>query len=337
MSKLILRKGLTIIRKTKPTPSDVHINGPLTNVAVAYFQSAAGFIADRVFPTVNVAKKSDLYYIYPKEELLRDEAKVRAPGTESAGGGFAPTTSNYDCRVEAFHKDIDDQLRGNADSVLQLDTAATRFVMSKMMIRREASWFTTYFNTGIWGTDITGVASGPSTGEVLQWNAAASTPRADVDAGRLKIGGETGRMPNTLVIGPHVLTALRSNAEVRDQFKYTSAESIDTAMLARYFGIERVLVPTAIWSTGNEGGANTTQFFAGKKALLCYTTDAPALMEPTAGYTFQWTGVSPQGAPIALRRYRIDPTRSDRIEAEMAYTQKVVSTDLGYFFDSIVA
>ena len=46
------------------TPSQVHIDAPLTNLTLAYLQSQDTFIADKVFPTVDVQKQSDKYYKY---------------------------------------------------------------------------------------------------------------------------------------------------------------------------------------------------------------------------------------------------------------------------------
>ena len=239
------------------------------------------------------------------------------------------TTDNYSTKVEAFHKDIDDQLRENADSVLALDASATRFVAQKLLTRRETSFFTKYFTTGVWGTD-----ASPAT----KWNAASSTPRADVDAGKMKILGDTGFLPNVLVIGPYVLTGLRSNAEVRDQFKYVSADSIDTAMLARFFGVDRVVVSNAISTTSKEGAATqTTGFLAGKHALLLYAAPAASILEPSAGYIFNWTGNTGSLAGMRIKRFRMEHLASDRIEGEMAYDFKVVATELGYMMNAAVS
>jgi hypothetical protein len=41
------------------TPSQVHIDAPLTNLTTAYVQSQDNFIADKVFPIVGVEKQSD--------------------------------------------------------------------------------------------------------------------------------------------------------------------------------------------------------------------------------------------------------------------------------------
>lgn len=40
------------------TPSDVHIDKPLTNLTLAYVQDQSMFIADKVFPVVGVQSQS---------------------------------------------------------------------------------------------------------------------------------------------------------------------------------------------------------------------------------------------------------------------------------------
>lgn len=312
----------------QPTAGDVHVNAPLTNISVAYVQDSRFFIADRAFPIVPVEQQSNLYYLFSKEDFLRDEAKVRAPSTESAGGGFNLTTATYSAVVEAFHKDIDDQTRANADSVLSLDSAATKFVTQKLLIRRERKWASKFFVTGVWGTDIT---------PAILWSAAGD-PMADVEVGKMAILGATGFLPNRLIMGVQVFSALRNNQKVRDQFKYTSADSINEEMLARFLDIDEVLVMRSVYTSTIEGGAApVTGFIGGKNALLAYAPPGPSLMEPSAGYTFAWSGYTGAQAGWRIKRFRIEPITSDRIEGEVAYDMKVVAPALGYFFNGCVA
>jgi hypothetical protein len=44
-----------------PTLKDLHVNSVLTNISIAYRNDA--YIADRVFPMVNVGKQSDIYAV----------------------------------------------------------------------------------------------------------------------------------------------------------------------------------------------------------------------------------------------------------------------------------
>ena len=64
----------------------------------------------------------------------------------------------------------------------------------------------------------------------------------------------------------------------------------------------------------------------------------PSLMHPSAGYTFSWTGylgASQEG--LRIMRFRVQEKRSDRVEGEMAYDQKVVAPDLGVFFPNVIS
>lgn len=312
----------------QPVASDVHVNAPLTNISVAWLQSQGAYVADKVFPTVPVQKQSDLYYEFDRGDFLRDEAATRAESSETAGGGFRLSTTAYNCRVEGFHKDIDDRVRSNADSVLSMDSAASQFVTQKLMIKRERRFAAAFFTTGIWTTDIT-------PGNL--WSATNSTPRADVDTGKQTILGATGFEPNTLTVSYAVHCALRSNPDVRDQFKYTSADSIDESMLARYFGVERYIVAKAVYNSAVEGATATGTPIFGKHALLSYTPPGPSLMTPAAGYTFAWSGYTGAVNGMRMKKFRMEQLASDRIEGEVAYDFKVVSTLLGYFFASVVA
>jgi hypothetical protein len=102
-----------------PTQSDLHVNAPLTNISVAYIQSEDTYVADKVFPRVPVQKQSDLYWKYHKSEWRRQDVQRRAPSTETPGVGWNVTTDQYFAHVYGVHKDIDDQLRANADSNVQ--------------------------------------------------------------------------------------------------------------------------------------------------------------------------------------------------------------------------
>ena len=107
---------------TNPTINAVHVNTPLTNISVAFMQTATNFIADQVFPNVPVMFRSDRYYTFDRGYFNRDEAKERAPGAESAGSGFTvDSTPTYYARVFAYHHDIADQIRANADPQVDMD------------------------------------------------------------------------------------------------------------------------------------------------------------------------------------------------------------------------
>jgi hypothetical protein len=325
----------------QPTVGDVHVAAALTDVAVAYWQDESSYIADKVFPMVSVQHQTDVYFVWSKADFFRDEAQLRADATESAGTGVNLTTQTYSAKVWALHQDIGAQVRANADPSVDLDIVATRQLMQKMLIRRDRIFMTTYMKTGVWGTDVTGAAGGP----VYQWSDDANgDPFTDIALGQTTVLQNTGLEPNTLVMSYPVYQALRKHPLVIDRIKYTNpafSGKITPQLLAEAFDIERILVSKAVYNTAAEGATATMAFVMGKSALLCYTAPSPGIMVPTAGYTFGWSGLGEGMNNLGVATYQIPmPWRgikTVRTEVEMAFDMQIVGSDLGYYFNTIVA
>jgi hypothetical protein len=323
----------------QPTSSQVHVDAILTNISVAYLQRAENFIADKVFPVVPVDKQSDKYFVYSKNDWLRDEARVRTDGTESVGSGYNITTDTYYADVYAIHKDIGDQTRANADAPINVDREAAEFVTHRLLTRREIQFVNDFMTTSKWGTDVTGVAASPTTGQTIQWSDYTnSDPIEDIEEGKAKILSTTGFEANTLVLGYDVFRQLKNHPDLVDRIKYTSSQTITEDMLARMFDIERVLVSKSVKATNAEGASAAYSFTTGKTALLAHVAPSPGILTPSAGYTFSWTGVSQgMGLTIGTSSFRLESLRATRVEAELAFDNKVVASDLGYFWNTIVA
>lgn len=334
----------------QPNVNNVHIDAILTNISVAYLQNTDNFIADKVFPVIPVDKKSNLYFKYTKDDWFRDEAQRRADGTASAGSGYGLTTETYMADVYAFHKDIGDQTRANADNPLNPDMEATQFVTQRLLLRREVQWSSDYFTSGIWTSgDYVGVADNTAplgAGEAFKWSdylvnptSYLSNPIVDVESAKATVLQNTGYEPNTFVLGYKVFQTLKNHPLLVDRYKYTQSGAIVTEdLLAQLFGVDRVLVAKAVVNSGAEGtNSQSYDFTVGSGALLCYTAPNPGLMTPSAGYTFMWTGVSGGlGSTIGVSRFRMEELKADRVEGEIAFDNKVVASDLGFFWSEII-
>ena len=326
----------------QPTVYDLHYNAPMTEFSVMIVPEAgAGFIADQVFPTVSVQKKSDKYYIYTAADFLRDEVTKRAPGTESQGSGWGISTSDYAVERWALHKDIDDEEVANADSMLDVHQDSTRFLTQKMLIRKEVDFVSNFMATGKWGTTMTGEAHGGGGGAayVDYWSDQTnSTPIEDVFTGVLKVLKNTGYKPNTLVLGVETFMALKRHPDILEQYKYTTADSVTTDMLARIFEVDKVLVPYAIYDTAKEGQTSTPAFITSKAAMLLYVNPNAGLRQPSAGYTITWQGAPGVGAQgQVMRTIPMPELQAERMEIEAFWQHKLVSSALGYYFLGVVA
>lgn len=316
----------------QPTLGQVHIDAILSNISVAYMQSQSRFIAGQVFPVVPVDKKSNKYFVYRKNDWFRDEAQRRADATESAGSGFNIDTDDYSCDVWSIHKDVGDQVVANADNPLSPERDAAQFVTNRLLLRREIQWVTDYFTTGVWGTDKVG------TTDFVKWSSyATSDPLTDIEAGKETVLGSTGFEPNTLVLGYKVFRYLKNHPDLVDRIKYTSQQTLTPGLMASLFDVERVLVAKAVKATNNEGATAAYSFAYGDNAFLAYVPDSPGLLVPSAGYTFAWNGVSGAlGLTMGTSSFRMEHLKATRIEGEIAFDNKVVASDLGYFFSAAV-
>lgn len=323
-----------------PKMNDAHIDRALTNVSVAYLQDARAFIADKVFPIVPVKRQSDVFYVYDKGDFMRDEAQVRGAATESAGGDYGvEAASPYYCKKHAFHKDVTPEERTNYDEPLDADTDATEFVSQKMLIRREMEWASKFFKAGIWGTEIEGKAASPSEGQTLQWDQLTSNPIQDITDAGVKMAGETGFKPNTLVLSPYAFNALKNHEDILDRIKYTQKGIVTADLLATLFEVDNVYVAWSVVNSAKKGAADAVDFIMGKHALLCYAAPRPALRRPSAGYIFAWTGLEGAGAygnRIVRLPMDVLGLGTERIEGEVAFDAKQICSDLGVFFKNIV-
>ena len=131
---------------------------------------------------------------------------------------------------------------------------------------------------------------------------------------------------------------LQDNSDFLDRIAITRDKTVTVDLLAGVLGIAEVHIAGAVQNTAAEGATDALSHLYGKNASLFYAAPRPSLMLPSAGYTFSWTGylgASPEGQ--RMLRFRMQHLRSDRIEGEMAYDQKVVADELGVFFSAVIA
>ena len=316
-----------------PVAGDLRVDQVLTNLSIAYIQNATDFVADKVFPPVSTEVQSDRYAVYNRADFFRNEMQKRASGAPSAGGGFRiDNTPTFYADVWSLHKDIDDQTRRNQRQPVDLDRDSAIYLSQQALIRRDKQWVTQYFSSSVWDIDRTGVSSGPTGTQFLQWDQTSSTPIRTIKQ-------STGFKPNVLVLGAFPWMVLQDHSDFLDRIKYTQRGMVTPDLLAAVLELDRVVIASGIEATSAENAASDTfDFIAGKNALLAYAASAPGLMQPSAGYTFSWSGLvgaGPQGNRI--KSFRMEELESDRVEIEMAFDMKQVATALGAFYGSAVA
>lgn len=330
---------------SQPTPGDVYVNAPLTNVSLNYSQSQDSFIADKMFPVVPSDAQSGIIWEWDLAYILRNGMKPRGPNAPTEGIGSKLNQKTYLAAVAGLHQDISDQRRANEKSPINADRAATLTLSQQATQYREITLKANAFATGKWGgfTDGTGVAGAPAANQIKQWNDATSTPVKDVTTLSTALKLATGVRPNRIAMGRPVWDALKYNPDIIDRIKFSSGNTNPTIVtrqaVAALFELEEILVSDVVQATSQEGAATlTTAFVIGKEFVLFYTPAVADLDTPSAGYTVTWNGYMGATAfGTRMKKFRIEPNASDRIEIEQAYDQRLLGTSLGGYYSTVVA
>jgi hypothetical protein len=334
-----------------PAGADVQVSIPLRIVQNAFLQQQLDqnfFIADKVFGRVPVQLKRANYRTWDIADWLRADAQRRAPGTESAGGGYRETEAPlYNCYVTAFHKDLDEQTEAEliANGNPNPRATDTRYVTRQLLMRRELDFHDSYMTTGVWGADWQGVATPSAATDFDYWNDSASTPIDIVAEIVDDIIAATGMVPNTMLMSRRVRRALRRNAQIISEahaIAQRTGEPLPTdALLADLFEIPNIIVSNGYYNTAAEDTAMTKTIVPifNNMVWIGYVEPTADLEMPSAGRIFTWDGYNNGDSGFdgnGVYEIPMPTTKSVRIEGELAYDMRVVAPELGVLLSTVL-
>jgi len=296
----------------RPTVRDVHVDTALSNISIAYKNQE--YIADQVFPVVQVQKKSDVYYVFDQSDWFRRRAALRAPGTRAQRGDYVLTTASYNCLPYAFAKPVTDEERENADAALQPDITATEFATDAIMIDKEIRVANLVTASTNWGT-----ANIPGT----LWENDNSDPWGDISLAKSGVVFNTGHLPNVAVLSWGVWRYLQNHPDFLDRVKYTRPSGrIEPEDLRSWFGFDKVLIGMSVQDTALEGQSASRSYVWGNDMWIGYVPMSPGLRTPAAGYVFQWMSRK-------VERFREDQEHQDVIAVEEHCDERVTASEAG--------
>lgn len=305
---------------------DVHIDTPLSNIAVEAFEGG-DFIGSQLFPVVDVRKQSDKYYTISRDSWLRlPSTTLRSPKTSPLRVEFDVSSDSYFADNFALATENALETLANADDPIQLRARSTRFLVEMLMRDQEvriANQVTSISNIGS-GVQLTGVN---------KWsNYLSSDPVADVSTGHAFIRQNTGLIPNVALLDYDTYQIVRRHPVLLDMYKYTQGGLVNDAELREVFKVDRILIANAIRNSAKSQAATPSlNNIWGNNCLLAYVGAATGLRTQTFGLSFRW--LNPElPAPWGVRVYP-DPDPGKKTEiTEVGYYQdeKVVAAQLAY-------
>ena len=309
------------------TGADLHIDTPLSNLSIGF--RPRNLIAREIFPLVQVPKQSDDYYVWDRDEYLRVPETTRAKGTEARRIALKVSSEAFRCINRALACELPYEDFTNADAAIQLRESASNRIVDGLDLDWEARLATTLTTTTNVGSAFDLTAAG-----LYRWNDHVNgQPVEDVMIGFESIRLRTGYDPNKLILSGH---AWRRFSRHPDVIKYirgagdnVGGGSVTQQQVANAFGLDQVLVGKGVRNTAGEDAPGTYVDVWSTAAILLYVAAAPALMEPSYGYTFWW---QPEGFPgrMGVERRRNDDRKVEIVETHLFQDEQVTSTPLGF-------
>lgn len=312
------------------SPRDVHIDVPLSNIAVEAF-ATGDFIGAQLFPIVDVRKQSDKYYTITKNSWLRTPSStLRAPKTSPARVEFDVSSDSYFADNFALASENAHEVLANADDPIQLRARTTRFLVDMLMRDQEV-------RIANMVTSITNIGSGVVLAGSAKWSDyLSSDPVADVTTGHAFIRSNTGMLPNTMLLDFDTYQTVRRHPVLLDMYKYTQGGLVNDAELKSVFKVDNILISSAIRNAAPENAVASLVNIWGNNCLLCHVNQTPTgVRTATFGLAFRW--LTPDlPAPWGVRVYN-DPDpgkKTEIVEASYYQDEKVIAAQLAYLVNA---
>lgn len=319
----------------------------LSNMALSYYQNDSKYFARTIFPICPVTLSSDNYYIFDKEDLLRDNWHRKPAYGKVDPAVLSEHTETYACDVDQMIMGIDqirqtDLTRRMGPTTRDPKMQRTRAVASQANIHQDRIFAENFFKTGVWKNEFTGIDStNPNSQQFIKFSNANSDPVAFVEQKATEMEESTGRRPNRIALGVNVYNALKKHPGILERVKYSGSTAnpamVNTNVLSQLFEMDRVSVQRSIMNKADLGEAAKMEYIGDPNAfLLAYATDSPAVDEPSAGYIFTWDMLGNGNILPILNYLGENGTHSEFIEGIMATDMKKTADDLGMFFKDAV-
>lgn len=297
----------------------------LTDISIKYANPAAAFVAEQLFPTVQVDKRTGFYFTYDKSNL-RNVDSLRTGKSRSNEIDYGLSKTPYGPLLEhSLSAFIENDLLSQADDPLDPRTDATETVTERMLLEKEIDLATTMSDTAI-------VTQNTTLAGTDQWSDFDnSDPFDDISTAVAEVKSNSLIAPNTLVLSWSVWNKLRNHPDLIDRVKYSDLGRLTTENLQELFDVQSVVIAGASYNNSDEGAADSLDFVFGKHAWLMYISRTPAIRTVTAGYHLQLTN-----GRVADNWTR-DDGKGEYVQVTDYYEAKLVSADSIYLIKNAVA
>lgn len=313
------------------TGRDVHIDIPLSNVAIAY--RPEGMIADMIAPIVTVPKQSDAYYVWNQADAFRPENDNRAPATEANVMTRSISSGTFFCKNYALKERTPYEDLENADAsfVFISRQARAEAVKDKLMLNMEyrvAMQCTSGSNVGSYTT----VASAWTTKTT-----ALSNPVGNIQTALNNVQDATGYRPNSMIIGAYAWRLLREHADMVERvygsLSPTGGRIVAVEQAKQLFELERLLVGGTYYNTAQEGQTMSLSGLWNDNVLVYYAPMTPRIDKPSFMYGFRWNAI--QGMSMQAEVFQLPRAKAEEVQLGYYQDEKITAANLAFLIKGV--
>lgn len=303
-----------------PKRANIHVDVPLTNLAVVYRNPQ--FVSDIVLPIVPVQFESDKYYVFGREELKETDS-IRAIGAPSVEIDWDVSTSTYQCEEYALKKLLADRTIRNADSAVRPRSTTVNKIMKKLMLNKEVRTMN-LVTSGL-------TSASPS----VKWDGTSPDIEGDIDTAKQSILDNAGTDGNYILMNDLVKDVVKKDSTIRNLIRYTIAGSGGQELLVngelppKIFNLN-VIIGAARYDTAKTGQTASISNVWPDDVIVFYSEPAPSLESLSMGYSFRTVG------GIAIKTWRDDERGGEMLEGSVIEDEKITASGAGYNIDNVL-
>lgn len=302
-----------------PATRQTFVDPLLTNVSVAYKNTS--FVADRLFPTVNVQKETGIYFVKDKENLRAPADAERGEFDRANRVTNTLSQATYTLSERSLESPISDRVMQNYDDPFDPMRNATELVTEKLLIDNEKD-----------ARDAL-IASTTPTDVAGAWATSSTDIKGAIRNQAQTILRNTGQRPNTIMISEDAMNnAFLKNDALIDAIKYTRAASNQELFnsVGAFLGVPNVVVGSAIENTAAEGQTDSLGFIWDDYVILAYVAPTAALETPTTGYKLAKEG------GLQVDRWYEQEIKTTFVRASHYFDNKVIDSSAYHVFQDVV-
>ncbi|MBP1589444.1 MAG: hypothetical protein ILO10_04525 [Kiritimatiellae bacterium] len=283
----------------------------LRNYASGFSQDVMkNSLAEFIAPRVVTGLASGQYKTFSDKNAFLAPDAQRAIGGKANRIGFESDDAWFNCTPYALEAVIDEFERERAgDNQALLEEAKTKALTTQAALAHEKAVF----------AKINATVSAVSSRGTWDSN---TDPIEELDEQIVSIAGDTGMMPNRMVIGLGAFQILRNNAKVIARQPGSANIGVTTSQLAAMLINPQIDIRVGVlaYDQNKSGKAASKQSIVGSRVYIFVGSDNPTQYDPSFAKTFS---VSP-GSIFDVRMYQEDP-RTDVIAVDWTAEPKVTA------------